>query len=104
MGGTGTWAIGAMNTDLFSRIAPCAGSVRGKKEMRDALRNTPIWSFVGENDDVVKPDSSIDFINKLSRVNSNAHIIVLPEADHVSVAELAYQENGSDLLSWLIGK
>ena len=104
MGGTGTWAIGAKNTNLFSRIAPCAGSVRGKKEMRDALRNTPIWSFVGENDDVVKPDSSIDFINKLSRVNSNAHIIVLPEADHVSVAELAYQENGSDLLSWLIGK
>ena len=53
---------------------------------------------------MVKPDSSIDFINKLSRVNSNAHIIVLPEADHVSVAELAYQKNGSDLLSWLIGK
>ncbi len=58
MGGTGTWDLALAYPDVFSRIAPMSGSVDTTPETLALLKNTPVWAFVGENDVVVKPDSS----------------------------------------------
>ena len=104
MGGTGAWSIAVAYPDEFARIAPCAGGIRAKKTALVALADMPIWAFVGADDNVVKPQSSIDFIAQLSQNNSQAKITVLDGAAHTDVPGLSYLDKENDLFEWLIGK
>ena len=102
MGGTGTWSIAASNPDEFARIAPCSGGVRGKKTMISALANVETWAFVGTEDKVVKPQSSIDLVSKLADSGSAARITTFEGASHTDVPALAYLDGEINLVSWLI--
>ena len=102
MGGTGTWSIAASNPDEFARIAPCSGGVRGKKAMISALSNVATWAFVGTEDKVVKPQSSIDLVGKLADSGSAARITTFEGASHTDVPALAYLDGEINLVSWLI--
>ena len=103
MGGTGTWDLALAYPDVFSRIAPMSGSVDTTPETLAILRNTPVWAFVGEDDVVVKPESSEQFVAMLERQNPDAKITVFPETDHVGVPQKAWLEHGGELLKWLLG-
>ena len=103
MGGTGAWSIAAAYPDEFSRIAPCAGGIRAKRTALAALGEMPIWTFVGSEDNVVKPQSAIDFVDRLSKTNPSASVTVLEGAGHADVPALAYLDEGADLIGWLIG-
>lgn len=102
MGGTGTWSVGASRPDVFSRIAPMSGGVSTTRETLAALRDTPIWAFVGEEDVVVRPRSSERFVAAVSRINAEAKITVFPETEHEGVPERAWNEKSAELLRWLI--
>ena len=103
MGGTGTWDLALLYPDAFSRIAPMSGSVDTTASTLAAFQNTPVWAFVGEDDVVVKPESSEQFVAMLERQNPDAKITVFPETDHVGVPQKAWLEHGGELLKWLLG-
>lgn len=102
MGGTGVWAIAAAHPGTFARIAPLSGSIRKTEENLEALKNTPIYAFVGDADTIVPPERSEEFVSALQNLGSSARIEILEGADHFAVPGLAYL-GGYGLVDWLIG-
>ena len=102
MGGTGTWDLALAYPDVFSRIAPMSGSVKTTADTLKTLKNMPIWAFVGEDDVVVKPESTETFIESVSKQNPDARVTVFEDTDHVGVLQRAWLENGTELLNWLL--
>lgn len=100
VGGAGVWNIAASYPEMFSRIAPCSGGVRSDDKTLSALSQMPIWAFVGTDDTVVEPKSTIDFIEKLSPTNTQARVTEFEGASHTDVTALAYLE--TDVVDWLI--
>ena len=102
MGGTGTWDIALLHPEVFSRIAPMSGSIQTTAETLAALSDMPIWTFVGDADRVVKPESAEQFIAALQEQNANAKLTVFADTDHVGVLQTAWLEDGTALIDWLI--
>ena len=88
--------------DIFSRIAPMSGSIKTTADTLKTLETMPIWAFVGEDDVVVKPESTETFIESVSEQNSDARVTVFEATDHVGVLQKAWLENGKALLNWLL--
>jgi len=103
MGGTGAWSIAAAHPDYFARVAPLSGSIRNTRENVQALLNTPVYAFVGEDDTIVDPEASIAFVNALTEAGGDAAIVEIEGADHFSVPEKAYLGRYG-LIAWLQGK
>ena len=102
MGGTGTWSIAAAHPGYFARIAPLSGSIRNTPENVQALKNTPVFAFVGSEDTIVKPESSQEFVEALVSAGGDAKITELDGADHFAVPGLAYL-GSYGLVEWLQG-
>ena len=90
MGGTGVWSIAAAHPGSFARIAPLSGSVRNTPENVQALKDTPVYAFVGTEDTIVKPESSVAFVDALTAAGGTARIAEIEGADHFAVPERAY--------------
>lgn len=103
MGGTGVWSIAAAHPGYFARVAPLSGSFRNTRENVQALLNTPVYAFVGEDDTIVDPEASIAFVNALTEAGGDATLIEIEGADHFSVPEKAYL-GSYGLVAWLQGK
>ena len=104
MGGTGVWMLALAYPDVFSAVAPLSGSVTLSDANLKKLSSLPILAVVGSEDTVVDPQSSKDFIAKLSLVNTNASIIELDGADHFEVPSLSFLSSNFDLIGWLISQ
>ena len=104
MGGTGVWMLALAYPDVFSAVAPLSGSVTLSDANLKKLSSLPILAVVGSEDTVVDPQSSKDFIAKLSLVNANASIIELDGADHFEVPSLSFLSSNFDLIGWLISQ
>ena len=104
MGGTGTWELAVLYPERFARIAPMSGSVADTEENIAALKDMPVWAFVGARDEIVRPDSSIELVSSLKDAGGSARVTVFREADHFSVPELSYLNENLGLLDWLIGE
>jgi len=102
MGGTGTWNLALAFPELFSHVAPLSGSITISDTNIDALANLPVWAFVGAKDRIVKPDSSIEFISELKKINDSAKITVFDGADHFSIPELVFLDESINIIDWLI--
>lgn len=103
MGGTGAWSIAAAHPGYFARVAPLSGSVRNTRENVQALLNTPVYAFVGEDDTIVDPEASVAFVNALTEAGGDAAIVEIEGADHFSVPEKAYL-GSYGLIAWIQGK
>ena len=103
MGGTGVWSIAAAYPGYFARVAPLSGSIRNTRENVQALLNTPVYAFVGEDDTIVDPEASIAFVNALTEAGGDATLVEIEGADHFSVPEKAYL-GSYGLVAWLQGK
>lgn len=101
MGGTGTWEIARLYPDMFSCIAPLSGSIRTTKENLSTFSNLSIWAFVGEDDTIVSPDSSKQFISELKKTNASANITIIENATHFDVPSMVYLDTNTNLISWL---
>lgn len=102
MGGTGAWSIAVAHPGDFARVAPLSGSIRNTPANVQTLLNMPVYAFVGEEDTIVDPESSIAFVNALAEAGGDAAIVEIEGADHFSVPEKAYLGDYG-LLSWLQG-
>ncbi|MBS1704824.1 MAG: dienelactone hydrolase family protein [Armatimonadetes bacterium] len=97
-GGRGTFRLVKSLPWKFAAAAPICGWV-DPAEAAQNYRETPIWAFHGEQDDVVKPSGSIDAIKAINPVNGNATVTLYPEANHNSW-DKAYRE--SELPEWFL--
>ena len=75
---------------LFSCIAPLGGSIKMTEANINALAELPIWAFVGSNDTIVDPTSSVRFIKRLKTKNNNAKVTIFDGATHFDVPRLTY--------------
>ena len=101
MGGTGAWNLAVAFPDLFSCVAPMSGSIRLSEANLQALKNMPVWAFVGSDDQIVLPESSVRFIEELRRRNAGAGITVVNGADHFAIPEV-YLSQEYDLVTWIL--
>ena len=104
MGGTGTWALAAMAPERFSCIAPMSGSIRITSRNQKALSELAVWAFAAENDKVVAPGSSTDFLAQLKTVNPRARLTVFEDAGHRDVPALAWLDGKLGLMDWLLSQ
>lgn len=102
MGGTGTWDLALAYPDVFSRIAPMSGTIKTNADTLAALDHMPIWAFVGTEDKVVNPISTQEFIQEISKQNTDARVTVLQGVDHANVPEHAWLDSDLQLIDWLI--
>lgn len=102
MGGTGVWGTALAYPDLFSCIAPLSGSIRINRDNINILSTLPVWAFVGSDDTIVEPTSSINIIEILNQKGSNAQVTVFDGATHFDVPQLTYLDENINLVSWLI--
>ena len=100
LGGTGTYQLQLKMSNTFACIAPMSGSVKLSDANIKALAKTKIWAFVGSNDKIVDPASSIEAVDALEKINAEAKITVLEGATHFDVPSLAYKNE--ELISWLV--
>ena len=104
MGGTGVWKMALSYADKFSAIAPLSGGIELVDANIEKLRGISVWAVVGTEDTIVDPQSSIDFITELSKVNQNATITELEGVDHFTVPSTAYLTKDFDIIGWLISQ
>ena len=103
MGGTGTWNLAVQYPDLFARIAPLSGSVRGQAEKLKVLKDVPVWAFVGAEDTVIPPEYSENAVSELETLGGNAQITIFEGADHFAVPSETYLDTSIGLIAWLTG-
>lgn len=101
MGGTGTWALAAKYPSLFYRVAPMSGSITQTEANISALEDSEIWAFVGSADNIVDPQSTLDFIQALN--SPKAQCTVIEGATHFDVPEV-YVSQEYHLAGWLLGQ
>ena len=103
MGGTGTWNLAAQYPQMFARIAPLSGSARGQAAQLEALKDIPVWAFVGRDDTVILPEYSENAVSELNALGGNAQITIFEGADHFAVPSQTYLDPSISLVNWLIG-
>ena len=102
MGGTGTWNVAAAYPEKFSKIMPLSGSVRTTEATLSAFSSMPIWTFVGEADTIVDPESTRAFVAQLLPRNPDARLTELDGADHFAIPALVYLSDDYKVIAWLI--
>ncbi len=97
MGGFGTWEMGLTYPDFFSAIAPVCGG--GLSWRCDLLKNTPVWAFHGDADDVVPPKNSYEMVDAVNAKGGHAKLTVFHGVGHGSW-DSAYLETNA--VEWLL--
>jgi len=97
MGGFGTWAWACSRPGQFAAIAPVCGG--GYIHYSYELKNTPVWAFHGDADDVVPVKCSIEMVEAVNAVGGSARLTVYPGVGHDSWVN-AYQDE--ELFKWLL--
>lgn len=97
-GGAGTWAMAAAHLGLFAAIAPVCG-YGDAPMLGPALRDTPVWAFHGEKDDVVPPEKTRSIIAAIKAAGGSPQATYFPEANHNSW-EAAYSH--PQLPTWML--
>lgn len=98
MGGAGTWLMASTYPQLFAAIMPVAGN----PENADAtlLANTPVYTVVGTDDDLIAIQPVQLFIDKLKKVGGEALLDIEKGWSHVKTCTDSYTEQR---LNWLFG-
>ena len=102
MGGTGTWGVAAAYPATFAKIAPCSGSINNTTLNVNKLKNVPVRAFVGADDTIVSPDSSINFVASLKEAGADAEVTIFEGAGHFDIPALVYQDEDIGILDWLL--
>ena len=97
MGGFGTWALAAYQSDRFAAIVPICGG--GERYWARAIAPIPTWVFHGAKDEAVPLERSEQMVEALKRAGAEPKFTVYPDADHDSWTETY---NNPELYDWLL--
>ena len=82
-GGHASWRWAAAEPHRFAAVAPVAG--RGETATACALKDTPIWAFHGDRDDVVVPEGSFDMARAIRACGGRlSRLTIYPDLGHNS--------------------
>ena len=98
-GGHAAWRWAAAEPMRFAAVAPVAGT--GDPKTACALKDTPIWAFHGDRDDVVKPAGSWDMAAAIRACGGNARLTIYPDLGH-NAWDPAYDDPA--LYLWMLEK
>jgi predicted peptidase len=83
MGGYGTWQLGTEYPERFAAVAPICGG--GFPERAVALKDTPVWVFHGDKDEVVLIRESQEMVDALEACGAkDVQFTVYPGVGHDS--------------------
>lgn len=97
-GGHATWRWSAAERGRFAAIAPVAG--RGDPATACALKDTPVWAFHGDRDDVVEPEGSFAMVRAIRACGGRmSRLTIYPDLGH-NAWDPAYDDPA--LYLWLL--
>lgn len=97
MGGYGTWEMGMLFPEFFSAMAPvCGGGLSWRCFL---LKDTPIWAFHGDQDEVVPITNSLELVDAVNKNDGQAKLTILPKHGH-DIWHQVYEQ--TDIIEWLI--
>ncbi len=99
MGGTGSWMLAMADPARFAAVAPICGT--GIYWNGGALKNTPVFVYHGDCDDIVPVNESINMVKAVNKNGGNAQIEICYGIGH-SAWEQAYGEDR--LLNWMLAQ
>lgn len=97
MGGTGTWMLAMAAPERFAAIAPVCGS--GIYWYGGVLKDTPVYMYHGDCDDIVPIQESISMLNSINKHGGNAQLKICYGVGH-NAWDIAYE--GDELSNWLL--
>lgn len=100
MGGTGAWNIATEYPNVFTRVAPVSGWADITEKKKRNLKNKEIWAFVGSEDYIIRPNSSVEMVELLNC--ESARVTVFSGATHTDVPLLTYLDQ--EVMDWLCFK
>lgn len=100
MGGMGTFELLSRMPNTFAAAVPICGGGEPSLVTRYA-KNTPLWIFHGDKDDVVLPEYSRRMYAALQAAGADVQYMEFPGVKHNSW-DNAFAEKG--LLKWVFGK
>lgn len=99
MGGYGTWATASHDPGRFAAIAPLCG--RGVRGQARRLKNTPIWAFHGDKDDVIPLSATQDMVDAVRNCGGHVKFTVYPGVGH-GIAGMTYENE--QFFEWLLAQ
>lgn len=96
MGGMGTWLVAMTDPDRFAAIAPICAP--GFSWNAACLKNTPVFMYHGEFDEIISVENSRDMLNAVNGNGGNAKLIVCPVGHNA----WDYAYAGDELYTWLL--
>ncbi len=99
MGGYAVWQLGMSLPQYFAAIVPICGG--GMYWNAARLKNVPVWTFHGEEDELVKAEESIKMADAVNACGGNARLTVYPGVKHNSWCN-AYADR--ELWAWLFSQ
>ncbi|MBP1966470.1 prolyl oligopeptidase family serine peptidase [Paenibacillus aceris] len=97
MGGNGAWDMAAHHPDRFAAVAPLAGWFDAQKA--HLLSKMPVWTFHGEDDDVVSINGSKTMVEALQQRGEDVAFTTFPGLKH-SIMNEVY--NNPALFDWFM--
>ena len=79
-GGHATWRWGAAQPGRFAAIVPVSG--RGDPSQACKLKQTPLWAFHGDRDDIVTPFGSFAMVEAVRSCGGKPRLTIYPDTGH----------------------
>lgn len=85
MGGAGAWHLGTKYPDVWAGLAPIAPAAFGQPTGLDKLKHVPVIVLQGDNDNLVRPEGTRRWVEKLKELNITHEYLEIPGAGHGDV-------------------
>ncbi|MCP4263127.1 MAG: prolyl oligopeptidase family serine peptidase, partial [Planctomycetes bacterium] len=101
--GAGTWRWASTRPKTFAAIAPLAGGGRNREEgivalPIEGLKNTPIWTFQGDEDTVTPAEYTLEIAEKLKKMGSPIILTIMEGKGH----GIGSVHNDTKLYDWFL--
>jgi poly(3-hydroxybutyrate) depolymerase len=84
MGGAGTWHLGTKYSDIWAGLAPIAPAAFGRPTL-DKIKNMPVIVVQGDKDNLVKPEGTRRWVEKMKELNMTHEYLEIAGGGHVDV-------------------
>ena len=85
MGGGGTWHLGTKFPDIWAGLAPIAPAAFGQPKDLDKIKNVPVIVVQGDKDNLVRPEGTRRWVDKLKELNLTYEYVEIPGGGHGDV-------------------